>query len=68
MSALAQNKVSGTVVSADDGEPIIGASIRLVGTNFGAVTDVNPSPKVEGIIEILGSCLLQRAFSIGDNL
>ncbi len=39
--ALAQNTVSGTVVSADDGEPIIGASIRLVGTNFGAVTDVN---------------------------
>ena len=38
--ALAQNTVSGTVVSADDGEPIIGASIRLVGTNFGAVTDV----------------------------
>ena len=39
--ALAQNTVSGTVVSAEDGEPIIGASIRLVGTNFGSVTDVN---------------------------
>lgn len=39
--ALAQNTVSGTVVSADDGEPIVGASIRLIGTNFGAVTDVN---------------------------
>jgi len=39
--ALAQNTVSGTVVSADDGEPIIGATIRLVGTNFGSVTDVN---------------------------
>ena len=39
--ALAQNTVSGTVVSAEDGEPIIGASIRLVGTNFGSVTDIN---------------------------
>jgi len=39
--ALAQTKVSGTVVSAEDGEPIIGATIRLVGTNFGAVTDAN---------------------------
>ena len=39
--ALAQNTVSGTVVSADDGEPIIGATIRLVGTNFGSVTDSN---------------------------
>ena len=39
--ALAQTTVSGTVVSSDDGEPIIGASIRLAGTNFGAVTDVN---------------------------
>ncbi|MBR6945581.1 MAG: TonB-dependent receptor [Prevotella sp.] len=39
--ALAQTNVSGTVVSADDGEPIVGASIRLIGTNFGAVTDVN---------------------------
>ena len=32
--ALAQNTVSGTVVSADDGQPIIGATIRLVGTNL----------------------------------
>ena len=39
--AMAQTTVNGTVVSADDGEPIIGASIRLAGTNFGAVTDVN---------------------------
>jgi TonB-linked SusC/RagA family outer membrane protein len=37
----AQTLVSGTVVSADDGEPIIGASIRLVGTSLGAVTDVD---------------------------
>ena len=39
--ALAQNTVSGTVVSADDGEPIIGATIRLVGTSLGAVTNAD---------------------------
>ena len=39
--AFSQTIISGTVVSADDGEPIIGATIRLVGTNLGAVTDAN---------------------------
>ncbi len=31
--AVAQTQVSGTVVSGDDGEPVIGASIKVVGTN-----------------------------------
>jgi TonB-linked SusC/RagA family outer membrane protein len=39
--ANAQTKVTGTVVSADDGEPVIGASIKVVGTNTGTVTDVD---------------------------
>ena len=39
--ALAQTKVTGTVVSADDGQPVIGASVLVVGTNDGTVTDVN---------------------------
>ncbi len=40
--ALAQNAVSGTVVSQGDGQPIIGATIRVVGANnVGAVTDAN---------------------------
>ena len=39
--AFSQTIISGTVVSADDGEPIIGATIRLVGTNLGAVSDAN---------------------------
>lgn len=30
--ALAQTQVSGKVTSAEDGEPIIGASIKVVGT------------------------------------
>lgn len=36
--ALAQRTVVGTV-TGDDGEPLIGASVRVKGTNSGAVTD-----------------------------
>ena len=39
--ALAQTKVSGTVVSQEDGEPIIGASVLVVGTNVGTVTNAS---------------------------
>lgn len=39
--AFAQSQVSGKVTSADDGEPIIGASIKVVGTNTGTVTDID---------------------------
>lgn len=34
-AALAQKNISGTVVSADDGEPIIGASVKAVGATVG---------------------------------
>lgn len=40
-TALAQTKVNGTVVSQEDGEPVIGASVLVVGTNVGTVTDAN---------------------------
>ncbi len=39
--ALAQTQVSGKVTSAEDGEPVIGASIKVVGTNTGTVTDID---------------------------
>ena len=39
--ALAQTKVTGTVISQDDGEPIIGASVLVVGTNTGTVTNAD---------------------------
>ena len=39
--AIAQTKVSGTVVSQDDGEPVIGASVVVQGAKTGVVTDVN---------------------------
>jgi len=37
--AAAQTRVSGTVVSGDDGQPVIGASVLVKGTNIGTITD-----------------------------
>ena len=37
--ALAQTKVTGTVISQDDGQPIIGASVIPVGSKTGTVTN-----------------------------
>ena len=39
--ALAQTTVKGTVVSEDDGMPVVGASVQIIGTNQGAVTDAD---------------------------
>ena len=36
-------KVTGTVVSSEDGEPIIGATVLVKGTTNGTITDVNGS-------------------------
>ena len=41
--AFAQMQVTGTVVSQDDNEPVVGASIMVVGTNTGTVTDITRS-------------------------
>lgn len=37
--AAAQTRVTGTVVSTDDGQPIIGASVVVKGTSSGTITD-----------------------------
>ncbi|MCH4148128.1 MAG: TonB-dependent receptor [Prevotella sp.] len=39
--AMAQTSVKGNVTSSEDGEPVVGASIKVVGTNTGTVTDVD---------------------------
>jgi len=39
--ATAQTKVNGTVVSQDDGQPVIGATVMVVGTNVGTATNAN---------------------------
>jgi len=39
--AHAQTKVTGTVISAENNEPVIGASIVVKGTTIGSVTDLD---------------------------
>lgn len=41
ISAWAQSVINGTVVSASDGEPIIGATVKVKGASQGTVTDSN---------------------------
>lgn len=38
---MAQTQVSGTVVSDEDGEPVIGASVLILGTKTGTITNVD---------------------------
>ena len=40
-TALAQTKITGTVLSQEDGQPIIGAAVKVDGTGTGMLTDVN---------------------------
>ncbi len=37
----AQTKITGKVIGGDDKQPIIGATVKIKGTNVGVVTDVN---------------------------
>ena len=39
--AFAQKQITGTVVDAENGEPLIGVTVRVPNTNTGAVTDAN---------------------------
>ena len=61
MTAVAQTKVSGTVLSQEDGQPIIGAAVRVVGAKTGMLTDVNgrfsvtmPQGQTQLIVSYLG--------------
>lgn len=40
-AALAQTKVSGVVIQAEDGEPVIGATVKVKGSNQGTLTDID---------------------------
>jgi TonB-linked SusC/RagA family outer membrane protein len=40
-TALAQTKISGSVLSEEDGEPVIGATVQVIGSQVGAPTDAN---------------------------
>ncbi len=39
--AFAQSRISGHVTSSEDGSSVIGASIKVAGTNTGTVTDID---------------------------
>ena len=39
--ALAQSRLTGTVTSAEDGQPVVGATVKAVGMNAGAVTNAD---------------------------
>ncbi len=59
--ALAQTAVTGQVVSQEDGEPVIGASVQIDGTTTGTVTDIDgnfsltaPKGKAKLVISYLG--------------
>ena len=39
--ALAQSRLTGTVTSDEDGQPVVGASVKAKGLNAGAVTNVD---------------------------
>ncbi|MGX8690219.1 MAG: SusC/RagA family TonB-linked outer membrane protein [Bacteroidaceae bacterium] len=66
--AQAQMKVNGTVLSQEDNEPLIGASVQVVGTNVGAITDLDgrfsltcPSDKATLRISYIGMESLEVA-------
>ncbi len=41
MVVTAQTKITGKVIGSDDKQPVIGATVKIKGTNEGNVTDVN---------------------------
>ena len=41
VTALAQSAISGTVISAQDGEPVIGAAVKVKGATQGVVTNID---------------------------
>ena len=72
-AALAQTKVTGTVVSKEDGEPVVGASVLIVGTKMGTITNVDgefqlsvPSDKSTLRVSYLGMKTVEVA--AGSNL
>lgn len=49
MTMAQTQRVTGTVVSADDGEPVIGASILVRGTTIGTVTDLSGNFEISNV-------------------
>lgn len=45
--ALAQRTITGVVTDAENGDPLIGANVLVVGTSSGAVTDIDGSYSID---------------------
>ena len=63
--AFAQIQVKGTIISADDGEPLPGASVKVVGEKTGTVTDINGQftitvPNADSRLELTHIGMLRR--------
>ena len=58
--AFAQRTVTGSVIDAETGEPVIGAAVKVVGTTMGAATDVNGKFTIQNVPE--NSKLLNVSF------
>ena len=48
-AAIAQSSVSGKVTSAEDGQPVIGATVYVEGTMLGTVSDADGNFTLTGI-------------------
>ncbi len=70
--ALAQTQVSGTVTSSDDGQPVVGASIRVLGTKTGTVTDIDGNFSIsapsDARLEISYIGMVSKTVKAGRNL
>ena len=65
--AFAQMTVKGTVVSEEDGEPVVGATILVVGTQTGTVTDVDGKFSLTAA-RCVGACGLAPVMSVNDEV
>jgi iron complex outermembrane recepter protein len=73
VTLFSQRIITGTVTGAGDNEPLIGAAVRVKGTNTGAVTDVNGQYRVEVpanaavlVVSYSGSQTLEVTLGSGD--
>lgn len=71
--AQTQTNVSGVVISSSDGQPVVGASIKVVGTNTGTITDVDGRfsvsvPRDTKQLEISYVGMITKVVKVGNNL
>lgn len=73
VGAMAQTQANGLVLSADDGEPVIGAAIKVVGTSQGTVTNYNGEfsltvPDANSQLEVSYVGMVTKTVKAGKNL